>query len=263
VRFGTADVEWDVESLLDLRRVDAPSWTRFVRLFNRFAELPPDAHPACATRARILVREYHERLAAARADWLVQAPAAWAERHPQWMALLDEVLGERGATADDVTAVASISLLSGRCLTRRLFGIPFYIALPRQIAICAHEALHFRYFEWLSRHHPDIARAQWDAPHHAWVVSELVAAVVARDPVAEQLFGAGPRSCYACPLEAFDAALDAWIAHRQRGGPFDDFYRAAVALVLDPSIRPSEPSCDISGAEAGSSPRGLAHEVHR
>lgn len=231
LRFGSASVEWDTISVLDLRRADPSSWDRFVGLFADFAGMPADSDPVCWTQAHALVDRYVQRLERARSQWLEILPEAWMALHPRWMACLDDLLGEQTVANFDVTALASISLLAGRALRRRVFGVPFYVALNRQLAICAHETLHFRYFEWLSHHHPEVPAETWDAPHHAWRVSELCAAVVLCDPCAQRLFGRGPPSCYACSAETFAAALDAWHASRGPRSSFDEFYLNASELV--------------------------------
>lgn len=229
--FVTSDAEWDVNSLLDLRRVDPKSWHRLLQLFDKLATVPADNHPECEGSIAEVAGWYKEKCQSSCNEAIVRLSVAWKAFHSDWMRFLDKVFSQHCLTEQPVICGLGLSLLSPRNIGERKFGLPFYVALSRQLSICAHETLHFRYFEWLATHYPNIAPEEYDSPYQPWIVSEIVAAVLANDPFAVERFGPGPVECYACPRPVFATAVNWWLAERPLGDKFKSFYERVCQVV--------------------------------
>lgn len=236
LRFVICESEWNVESLLDLRRVDPESWRRLLKLFDKLSTVPPEGDPECKRSIMEVTRWYEERSQAMCRNAIDHISGAWSAMHRDWMEFLDEVFKQRCLTQEPVTCCLGLSLLSPRNLSGRLFGIPFYVAIGRQLSTCAHEILHFRYFEWLATHYPGISRDQYNYPHEAWLVSEIVAAVLSHHPFAVELFGPGPDACYACPTPLFQRALDLCPSKQSSKLDFKGFYEQLCLLVATKNL---------------------------
>ena len=144
LNFVTSEPEWDAESLLDLRRVDSESWHRLLHLFDKLSTVPPDDHPECARSIDEVTRWYKQRCQNNCQEAIARISSAWNSLHEDWMDFLDKVLDQPCLTEEPVTCGLGLSLLSPRNLNQRKFSIPFYVALNRQLSICAHEISHFR-----------------------------------------------------------------------------------------------------------------------
>jgi hypothetical protein len=231
VSFSAPDPVWDAYSLLDMRRVDPESWIRFVKLFEKFSTLLPDESPESGTHALELTMYYYERLYESYMEALSRLSKAWSTLHDKWMEFLDKIFGQKCLSYEPVSCLMSLSLLSPRHLDQRKFSVPFYIAIKRQLFICAHETFHYRYFEWLAQNDPKIPRHAYDSPHHAWRVSEVIASAVSNDPFVTEIFGTGSDDCYACSKSVFLRVLKAWREHQQVGTDFKQFYDIIYQLV--------------------------------
>lgn len=236
LRFVICEPEWDVQSLLDLRRSDPESWRRLLKLFDKLSTVPPDDDPECERSINDVTRWYEKRSEASCRKAIDCVSSAWGVIHHDWMKFLDEVFKQQCLTQEPVTCCLGVSLLSPRDLSRRLFGIPFYVATRRQLSICAHEVLHFRHFEWLATHYPDIRRDQYSYPHQTWLVSEIVAAVLSHHPIAVELFGPGPDACYACSTQLFQHALDLWRSKQSSNPDFKCFYEQLCLLIATKNL---------------------------
>ncbi len=206
--FGGLDPEWDLASLATLRQCDPISWKTFARLFSDYSGALSDGlHPEAMLD---LTRQYHNKCRRSARDSMVQLWRAWSCVHERWLEFLHENIPAPHCSRRPVECIPSLSLLSPRDLRRRCFSVPFYVALDRRLMICAHEIIHFLYFDWLAVHDPTIPVSSYDFPGHAWRVSEVIASVLIADPFAVELFGPAPELCYACSHDLYTDAVTAW-----------------------------------------------------
>lgn len=229
VNFSLCEPEWDASSIIDLYLADPESWRRFARLFHRFDDLYISRevlsnYSLIYAKVKELVIWYYNQLIDARVDALKRLREAWSCHHYWWMSTLDEYFDASGGSGDPITVWLGINLMSPRSIEERLFSLPFYVNLDRQIAICAHEILHIRYFECIVEIDPSVQPLHFNYPHKIWQISEVIAAVIAKYPPVERCFGPGAENCYACSDETFRSLVDDWSLHRASGKKFQTFY---------------------------------------
>lgn len=164
---------------------------------------------------------------------------AWAPVATWWFTVLEKLLEHSWTDQRDICLVRlGISLLCPRYLDELSFDVPFYASVDRLLYLCAHETLHFFYFDKLQtlEHGADVSTFNY--PHGAWWRSEVIAAVLLQDPEVQQYLTAAPKSCYVCSEKTFEALKFIWSSLSGISGRFDKFYSEVRGLA--PEVAPQK-----------------------
>ncbi len=99
----------------------------------------------------------------------------WNEYNDKYFYLLSSYLGvDWPSNISEITATVGLTPIFPRNIDDFSFSVGTNMDDLKLISTCAHETLHFLWFEKWKQLHPETSREEYDAPHIVWKYSEMV-----------------------------------------------------------------------------------------
>lgn len=173
--FRMMTCEENIEVVQDLYAAEGGELDMRRYIQQYFPELPcAEKVLSQAQIAKVVSKRYEEAFVDIQQD-VQRYTALWMPRYEEYMSVLTRYLHTTCPPAwSTIEAAVGLLPVYPRYLEARRFSIDVGFQPEQLVEACAHEILHFVWFQKWQELFPDYRKAEFEAPHRVWMYSEMV-----------------------------------------------------------------------------------------
>jgi len=215
----------DFEALKVTKALFPAIWTQLVSTFGVPSDLPEMDAESGYELLLELYDKYEESILKAQ----INIRDKWYSVEQQLVCKLCRIFDCREKAVTHLKAYLSVSSTSITSPDYRQFLVPFYLSVEVAVRVCAHEMLHFLFYQQLRRSRT--ARvADPVLESQLWVIGEAIVPLVLCHPEMRELIGEYPLCSYACDAQLIWSAEPFVSKYVLQMCTFDELIDAMLSL---------------------------------